>query len=259
MMLLRAAGDSSHYEIAVIDGAGNPKGVSQYLPSVTTILEALPKYLQWWGYRLGVEATLKKVAEMPPGQALPDSAAMYERLKADKEHTPSTVLSTAAGRGSTVHDWIEARVQQHATGSTGPLPPMDVAHSGYMKAVNSWLPTSDISTVLFTELPVFSLRHGYAGTLDALTYDLKRDCYVVNDWKTNEKGGVYESHQLQVAAYAAAVREMSLNLKELPIRARVVAFSANGKFTEVWSECELDDFLKVKEVWEWLQKMKDKK
>lgn len=256
----RAAGDSSFYELAIIDAAGTPKGVSQFLPSVTTILEALPKYLQWWGYKLGVEATLDKIGELPPGTVLPTVDQMYTDLKADKKLTPSSVLTAAGTRGSDVHDWIEKRVLEHA--SEWPATPLP-SHKGYEKAVNDWLETSGISKVLYTELPVFSMKHQYAGTLDALTYDAEKDEFVVNDWKTNEKGGVYESHHLQIAAYKAAVLEMSLpvEFKNSPVRGRVVAFSAKGKFNEVWVDDEvsnIDTFLKVKEVWEWLQTMQKK-
>ena len=53
----RAAGGGSTYRVAVVDHKGKVRGEGVSLPSVTTILGALPKEgLQWWGYKLGVHA-----------------------------------------------------------------------------------------------------------------------------------------------------------------------------------------------------------
>ena len=56
---MRNAGDSGFYEFAPLDATGMPKGQSFHLPSVTTILNAVPKWLQWWGYELGLAQAQK--------------------------------------------------------------------------------------------------------------------------------------------------------------------------------------------------------
>lgn len=248
----RAAGDSSHYELAVLDGAGNPVGRSILLPSVTTILEALPKYLQWWGYKLGVEATLAKVGELPPGEAFPTPEKLYKELLDEKKHTPGTVLTDAGGRGSTVHSYAESVMKGSPT-YKAPDPSLE----GYFKAVDAFKAAFDKQgwVVREVEIPVFSLKHQYAGTLDVIAYNALLDMYAVFDFKTSK--AIYESNFLQMEAYDYAAREMGYFRGDS--QRKVVRLGAKGKFEVKDSLCGIEDFLAVKKVWHWLQKMKEVK
>lgn len=249
----RAAGDGSHYELAILDGAGNPTGRSTYLPSVTTILEALPKYLQWWGYKLGVEATLDWVKELPSGDPLPDVESLYKTLKEEKKLTPATVLTSAGGRGSDVHEYAETVMLADVTGIPFTAP-IDPAIAGYCKAVDAFKVEFDKQgwIVKEVEIPVYSLEHRYAGTTDVIAHHPKQDIHAIIDFKTSK--AIYESNFLQMEAYDAAAREMGYY--DGKSKRMVVRLGAKGKFELKESTCGLEDFLNVKKVWHWLEQMK---
>lgn len=261
----RAAGDSNYYELAIIDGTGQPRGRPVYLPSVTTILEALPKFLQWWGYKLGIEAMSHYVTQ-PEKAGSETIDELYDHFKKNEQYTtPSRVLQKAAGRGSDVHHLAEKLVR------TGKLPPPEKVpeeQHGYAMGLNRWWKREVVDgdwQVEASEIPVFSLDHRYAGTLDLLlskhnpamtTKDPGGTIqYKVVDFKTNAKGAIYESHLLQSTAYAHAVHEMGMT-DSLP-EGWVMAVSEKGDTKNAKSPCTIDEFLDVKKVWMWLQKMKE--
>ena len=263
----RAAGSGRYYQVAVLDQGKRPVGVPIDLPSVTTILDAMKKGgLDWWGHKIGVTGVIdllvqgkldpEQLGEMPLELA---AEQVYEQLKADAVHTPAAALSGAGSRGSNVHDIAEQLLK------TGTLPKPDAVpqhQHGYIKGMAAWWQEKWFDKVVHTELPVFSLTHKYAGTLDGLvTIDPKvavipgTPRHAVIDFKTNKKGEVYDSHLLQVTAYGHACLEMGL-VSELPIGV-VIAFGEAGNHKQVLSGCELDDFLKVKDVWHYMERAKD--
>lgn len=269
----RAAGSGTHYEIAVLDAGKRPVGHPILLPSVTTILGVLKKGgLDWWGHKIGVTGTLdlllrgeldaKALAEMPLELA---AEQIYETIKKEAVHTPAAQLSGAGTRGTNLHDVAENLLK---TGSM-PKPETVPLHlHGYLRAMAGWYSTKWFTNVRETELPVFSLTHRYAGTLDGLVevdtslitefigategIDAR---HAVIDFKTNKKGEVYDSHLLQVTAYGAACVEMGL-LPAMPLGI-VVAFGEQGNFKQVMSRCTIDQFLTVKSAWETVEQAKD--
>lgn len=245
----RAAGDGSHYELAVLNGAGAPVGKSTYLPSVTSILEALPKYLQWWGYKLGVEATLDFMNDLPAGEPLPDVEELYKKLKEEKKITPATVLTSAGTRGSDVHAYAEAIMRGESLSVV-----VDKSVTGYCKAVDTFKEEFDKQGWITkeVEIPVYSLQHRYAGTTDVIAYHPGMDVHGILDFKTSK--AIYESNFLQMEAYDFAAREMGYY--DGVSKRIVVRLGAKGKYEMKESTCGIDDFLAVKRVWEWLEKMK---
>lgn len=257
--MARAAGDSSHYELAIIDATGVAKGRSVKLPSVTSILKSLPKPgLEWWGLKLGVAGTLtwlkdQTQLEMPPPGAdvsAEQITTVYEAIKAAKKHTPYAVMKAGGSRGSDIHDLAEKLL------TTGELPPknsLDPERLGYAEALWKWWKDNGYSHEGFVavEEPVFSLVHGYAGTFDGLYEHAEKEFYELIDFKTS--ASIYESHLLQLAAYKAAIYERGWVPENAIVIANAVRLGSDGLYERRTSECELEDFLAVKRVHEFLE------
>lgn len=285
----RAAGDGQYYEVVTqvrrqSDGKLVGLPVVHELPSVTTILKALYKGgLDWWGHKIGVTGALDLIREgkVDPS-TLPEDieqagALVYEQVKAEKRFTPYAVMTKAGGRGSDVHHIAEYIIDKGHPPSKASIP--EEQH-GYVKGLWDWYQKyvqSGLLEIEHSEIPCWSLTHGYAGTLDvfgradipSLTLSesvtdgassptvektVKRP--VIVDFKTNNKGEVYESHELQTTAYGAAVEEMGI-CDEMPV-GFVVAISHKGAVKMVESRASLDDFLAVKRVWDAVQRLNGK-
>lgn len=257
----RAAGTSGTYELAVIDAAGVPKGRSTQLPSVTTILKALPKYgLDWWGMKIGIKGVLELIAseELPSldisdEEAIDEAAeAVYAKIKQRRIYTPYAVLNKAGGRGTDIHDVAETLL------STGKMPPKESIPDeqiGYAKALRAWyMGRAKHLDVIAVEVPVFSLRFNYAGTLDAILHDPDIDLYYLIDFKTSK--GIYESHLLQIAAYEYAARERGYIPPDAEVLKCVVRLGVNGVHEVGNSHCDIEDFLCVMRTAEMLERLK---
>lgn len=255
--MARAAGDSGVYQLAIIDGAGNPKGRTMELPSVTTILKALPKNgLEWWGYKIGLTEGRRLALMCPPEEF--DDEGFYTEVKRlareDKSAaTPATILKGAGGRGTDVHDLAEKLFRD------GDLPPKSQIPQEQLPFVEAlWAFYKDMGTlkmeVVAIEVPVFSLKHMYAGTLDLILKQNLVDggvLYHLIDFKTSK--GIYESHLIQLAAYKEAAIEMGY----IPVGADVVSTVVRlgkTKYQAKNSPATIEDFLAVKQVWQTLQK-----
>jgi hypothetical protein len=161
-------------------------------PSVTAILSggipkpALPK----WAAR---EAARYAVAHANRLAGLPAEVA-----EAEIKQAPWAARDGRADLGSAVHALVEARI----TGRSVPELPDAVERqaSGYLagfeRFCDQWRPSW-----LACEATVFSLAHGYAGTLDAIAV-LCGDVLTLLDVKTGRR--VYPEVGLQLAAYAHA-------------------------------------------------------
>lgn len=230
-------------------------------PRVTKILQALPKNLEWWGYKLGIQAALElavkgqlpEVGEELDVEVVEPTYELAKKLGREQEvTTPYNSLQKAGGRGTDIHKIAESFFQK------GKIPsPKDVPeeYHGYVKALAGWWriwSTVHGAEIFCAEETVYSLTHRYAGTLDLI---LKMgDSYSIIDFKTSK--GIYESHLLQVAAYQEAACEMGVIPLGSRVSARVVRLGVDGVFEEQVSACTIEDFVKVKEVWTLLERLK---
>ncbi len=107
--------------------------------------------------------------------------------------------------------------------------------------------------VLFSEVNVYSRKHGYAGTSDLIA-EIGGDVWLV-DWKTSK--AVYPDMALQLAAYANAEFILEEG-KEIDIpkidKTAVVLLKADGTFqwTPLFGDFEV--FLALRKVWDWNEK-----
>ena len=110
------------------------------------------------------------------------------------------------------------------------------------------------------ELPVYSARYGYAGTLDAiglmrLANPKLRDRLGVFDWKTCSTFATTKAMGPQTAAYEQARFESSA-AKCRRINRFIVMLRNDGQFRVVpmKDRNDFNTFLSCKNVWEWINK-----
>lgn len=257
--MARAVGDSRTYPLSLLNSAGQPIGRTRELPSVTTILKALPKNLSWWGYKMGLLEGRKHAIVSPELVNLSDDD-FYEELKrlAREEgsvQTPLNVMEAAGDRGTTVHDVAEQVFRDNVWPDKALIP--EHLH-GYVTALKRWYDARIDGKgfeVLAVEVNLASISkypYIYAGTCDLILKD-STDTYHVIDFKTSK--GIYESHLLQSTAYGYAAWEEGYIPEGALVMAHVVRFGADGKYATKTSECTIEDFIDVYKVYLWLQKM----
>lgn len=169
---------SHHY----VDGTG------QRLPGVTTILsEGMPKpALVGWGIKTTAEYAVNHWDELA-------EAEISERLSTLKG-APYADRDAAARRGTEVHGLAE----QLVSGAEIDVPTELAGHvAAYVRFLDEW----DVQPIL-TESVVYSLRYGYAGSLD-LVADFRDGKRRLCDVKTT-RSGVYGETAYQLAAYRFA-------------------------------------------------------
>ena len=201
-------------------------------PSVTTILNIIGKdYLQFWYGKLGNE-------------------------EAEKQ------LKAAAQRGTDLHKTIESHIKMKKGLFNGNF-------QAKSPLFDRFLEFEDGVKVEFTmsETTVFSKKHRFAGTLDAVgieNYE-KNPVLTIFDWKTSKS--LHKENKLQISAYAYALEEMFPEMAGAIEKARVVRFvdptpeNPEPKPEQyVLSRSEIDDnfkvFLSCLEVWKWKNQSK---
>lgn len=165
---------------------------------VTSIVGVLDKpALIYWGINKAIEFIQ---AAIKPG-FVADEINLPPILEGAK--TAHRKLSReAADIGTAVHKYLEDYLKAGIAKET--LPPLPV-NPLIRKAVIAFLDWSKENNVKFiaSERKIYSKKHEYAGTLDALAYVGDKLCVI--DFKTSN--GIYDDYWLQCAAYAEAVEE----------------------------------------------------
>ena len=178
----------------VPDGEG--KGGTVDLPSVTTILKVLDKPgLIYWAANSVADYAIENHATVGALLAKDDRDGAYQLLK----KSPWSQRDRAAVSGTEVHDIIERLI-------LGQQVDVPVAAQPYIDAWGKFVGDYG-NNFEASEMTVYSLTHGYAGTADALLR--VGDRLGVCDWKTARgksyrKRKAYTAELLQVAAYANA-------------------------------------------------------
>lgn len=157
------------------------------VPSVTTILNVLPKNLTQWAADAAANYAVDHWSEL-------SEEPLTKRL--DKmRYAHRDVVSKAALRGTEIHDYGDKLVR----GEQVEIP------DEYVGAAQAWARTIDKWAIepLATEAAIANLTHGFAGRGDLWGTVGARDgarCYI--DLKTGK--GLYESVVLQCAGYDGA-------------------------------------------------------
>ncbi len=225
------------------------------LPSVTYILQAIskPALISWAASeerKLVTEtaADLYEDVHGTPKMSRPTYIATLQgRLGKVRAHQKE--LAKAAEIGSQIHSMIEWNLRRMLGQKVGPQPRLDEkAQWGFM-AWEDWARSVRFKPILI-EQQVFSLMHGYAGTLDVLgEID---GVLTIGDWKTGK--AVYPEALLQSVAYQVALAEMGHHRAEAGIVIRLPKVETDPEFevVPVPAVSELfPTFLAVKQVWQW--------
>jgi len=160
-------------------------------PGVTSIIDMLPKsFLKFWASKVVAEYAVANLGEIV-GIALrsnPTDAVDFLKRQPDRE------TKRAADIGSEAHDYFETMAKGAAVGRVHPDMKPFVEH------FDTWL-QEFTPEIIFTEETVWSERHDYAGSFDALAIINGETVWL--DWKTT-RSGVHEEVALQLAAYRHA-------------------------------------------------------
>lgn len=225
------------------------------LDSVTTILkETLGKpagAMSWWGYRVALNGVADSLQADPDAIIDAADASALEGLLKERGISPNMSLDSASSRGTNAHTVLEVLADgnpQYAEELAAEE--VDTAGTQYGYGVIAWWDTmiaphianGEILEVV-SERPVWSLRLGYAGTLDLAIHWRDWD-WEVTDLKTHKpaagftkpgQGCAYISDVIQIGAYRRAWEELGLGKTT---RQRVVIARENGKWLEDAREVE---------------------
>jgi hypothetical protein len=180
--------------------------------SVTTKLNILAKpQLVAWAAKMEREFVLEAATDLfseAPAELSPPSFRLIleQRLGSKKAHQKE--LERASGIGNQVHHYIENEL-----GGRLGRPPKEVEKLVPEAVVafakwQDWEREREFEPI-HLEQQVYSLVHGYAGTLDMIARYTRQDgkkVLALVDWKTSS--GIYLEYLLQIGAYHAAIREM---------------------------------------------------
>jgi hypothetical protein len=229
------------------------------LPSVTTILSSISKpALVPWAASAERAMVSEAAADLYAAWAaqtvrppLPRScylSTLHAALGPIKAH--QKVLEQAGDIGSQTHKLIEWALRRRLGAEAGPEPfACREARHGF-ETFDRWAESVQLKPVL-VERTVFSLQHGYAGTLDLLAR--VNGVLTIIDMKTSK--AIWPEARLQVAAYHAAMQEMgyvpaAAMIVRLPKQVGDPAFEVQPVEAP---EALVPTFLAAKAIWDWQQ------
>lgn len=238
-------------------------------PSVTTVLDVIakPQLDRWLDRREGAQreaamrracgALLPTAAGQPPtsaagaGTEAPTQAAFLraynEALALVQAEARATL--TAAQVGTLVHDAIAWALRSELGILAGDLPDLSASSEAAtaFSAWSAWWETAGVRPVL-VERFVYSVRHGFAGTLD-FVYEHGGRRWLL-DWKTGTRP--YPTYYLQLRAYQLALEEMGEAVDDCA----VVMLPKDGGTAELYpapATLTADAFLGALALWRGLE------
>ena len=178
------------------------EGHRELFPSVTSVLNVLDKPgLKNWAINQTIQHAVDQLggAQDVAGDRPLTAEELHEAVHKSKEAS-SLALRKAGDFGTRAHDAID----QLIAGTRSEHMKLDEDITQVVKNFWEWWVSSGVTIDPRGDTMVFSPRYGYAGALDALALTPDGQLMVC-DWKTSN--AVYETHIIQVAAYAKAVEE----------------------------------------------------
>jgi len=179
------------------------------MPSVTTVLGTLAKpALVKWAENTATAAALTAAADLyvdlqraPPMSRSAYLTTLEKRMGAARQ--TDKALSKAAEIGSQTHALIEWTLLRQLGHVTGPRPETTPPAEWAFMAFEDWAKSVNLEPIR-VEDTVWSMTHGFAGTMDLLARVNGRPTLI--DFKTGKS--VYGEAFLQNAAYQHALEEM---------------------------------------------------
>jgi hypothetical protein len=246
----RAAGDSPYYTFELKGGRGTIE-----LPSVTHIIKSVCNNgmggMAYWGAKLGIEY----MAEQAGGL---DVDELYEAFRGSPLN-PNAQRDKGGERGTGAHDLLQQLIEGTVQVETDQ--DLVILDDGLTTTVLEGYPAAAARVYLYlrdryarieTEVPVWSLKNGFAGTADVVGYE-EDDGHVfdVVDLKTHKPPVRFED-RVQPAAYGTALEEMRGDYCELSM---IALAKPDGTFDldARGSARGKDAFLAVKQVYDHMQ------
>jgi len=160
----------------------------------------------------------------------------------DALKSPYAISGKAKKRGTNVHDLTE-----HFVDTDEYIISLDDDMQGYGIAYRNWM--HDFSPeIIAQEQTVFSEKHGFAGTLDALIKFGDKSEPIILDKKTGQD--LYPEVQLQLSGYKQCFEEKG---EKVGMAALLLKPDGTYKF-ERYHNFLIDEFLACKTLYEWKNK-----
>ncbi len=258
---MRVAGDKPYYTFVLRnENTGRyVKDVTIQLPSVTTIISktlAKPALMPWTyrttrDYIAGTFQTLLQ-SKVWVGTDLLElletfsDADMLEEYLKENRLRPEDTTKDASTRGNEGHATLEelgrlSLYEDEVALKAASKILADARASDVDKGIAGWWLDRQ-PHVVESESVLYSLKHGFVGSVDLIWRDLQ-DRLVVTDLKTRGVDkGIYESDHIQCGAYAIAFEEM----RNEPVAfTTVLVVREDGSWIEEASPLPEDTFLHV--------------
>lgn len=225
------------------------------LPSVTHILSVIakPALVNWAANTeraLVLDAAADLYLDLLKCQPMSRPAyltTLASRVGKTKAHQRE--LAKAGEIGTQAHQLIEWNLRRTLLQKVGPEPRVTDAAQWAFMAWQDWASSVDLKPI-YIEQAIWSLRYGYAGTMDL--YAEVAGVPTLVDWKTGK--AVYAEAHLQNAAYRVALREMGHGEAVGGLIVRLPKVETDPAFEVV--ECPpvaevFDTFLSALTLWKW--------
>lgn len=253
-----AAGDASVYEFVLRDSRTGryDRERSIKLDRVTTVISrtlAKPQLYDWY-YRETRDAISGLASVVGDHEdfldVMTDAQMLDEYLKENKLR-PEDTVDRRAEEGTKHHGFLQTLADysldpECPDGYVEGLCHKTLANvrskPSYNEAIAAWWLQSE-RHIVSSEETLFSLQHGFAGTVDLVWKPTaESDILVITDLKTRGADKVaYESDFIQTGAYAVAYREMYG--ADLHITRSVLVAREDGSFTEYEATVDETAFL----------------
>ena len=207
-------------------------GFERAFPSVTTVLGVIDKpALVPWSTKVTLQAVEQELLAQPHPSPPPQEwlGGVLERARSRHKD----VLHQAGHFGTLAHQAIDDAICGVPCSVELDRPLRNV-----VEGFAQWRESAGLR--LTGDSMVFSERYGYAGAMDALGIGRTDGSIAVVDFKTSN--GIYDSHLLQVAAYAKAYEEMH---NKRVSHGYVVRFDRNQPRFEAHAVADLDHAFNV--------------
>jgi len=171
-----------------------------FVPAVTSVLSttiAKQQFLMPWAVKMGAE-WFKDNCEQFTQAELSVSEMIDGIKKAYKKKSAGAI-----DLGRQVHEWCEQAILWKLGEAEIPKMPENDQAVNAINAFRDWVKQNEVEW-LAAEQRVYSRKHGYAGTVDAVAR--VNGVFSVIDFKTSAR--IYEEYHLQVAAYSRCVEDI---------------------------------------------------
>ena len=183
----------------------------EFVPAVTSVLSttiAKQQFLMPWAVKMGAEWFGDMVKPAQQQSVKEHHYTFKDNMTAEDVATgiKKAYRQKSAGAidlGRRVHEWCEQAILWKLGKAEVPSMPEEEPAVNAINAFRDWVKSNEVEW-LAAEQRVYSRKHNYAGTVDAVAH--VNGEFSVIDFKTSTR--IYEEYYLQVAAYSKCVEDI---------------------------------------------------